>query len=122
VEILVLFLSSRRDLHLPALIPHLDKLAHFVEYAGVGGVIYRALRLSGGGSTSSVGRTLLLVIGLGWGDEWFQSHIPGRDSGWPDWVADILGGACGACVARWLEGRLPARIWGLGVQVRARSR
>lgn len=115
VELLVLYLSSRPNLHLTSVVPHLDKPAHFVEYAVVGGVLYRALRMTGAGRSFALGWTALLVAGLGGLDEWFQAHVPGRDSGVGDWSADLLGGLAGAWAARWLEGRLPERIWDLGM-------
>lgn len=116
VEAVVLFLSSRPNLHLPGAVPNLDKLAHFVEYAVVGGVLFRALRLSGAGGIAAAAGTVALVCGLGAGDEWLQSGVPGRESGAPDWLADTAGGIAGAGSARWLERRLPLRIWSLGAK------
>ncbi len=107
-EATVLFLSSRPGGGLPALdIPHLDKVAHFGEYAALGWLLYRALRMSGGRRAEAAWGTIGMIALLGLGDETLQSRIPGRTSSVGDWLADVCGGSFGTFVgARW-ESRVP---------------
>ncbi len=104
----MLYLSSRPNLHLPGLFPDVDKVAHFTEYAALGAVLYRALRLSGAGMRASLGVVLVLIGCLGMGDEYLQSHVPGRSADLHDWAADLLGGTAGALAAFRLQRVLPA--------------
>ena len=101
---LVWHLSSIPGDGSPPLIPHLDKLMHFLGFA-VGGMLMAGL-------LASVTRTLMrrkarwdfiipataILIGLfGWLDEWHQCFTPGRHGAdLADWVADFLGGIAGA--------------------------
>lgn len=107
-EALVLYVSSRPNLQLPSGVPYLDKAAHFGEYAALGGLLYRALRLSGGLTRESALSAILAVALLGAGDEIFQRQIPGRFSSAFDWLADFTGGLVGALVARGIERWWPA--------------
>ena len=107
-EALVIFLSSRPNLALPPLFPNIDKLAHFVEYAILGGLIFRALRWSGGGRRLCWILTLILVAGLAAGDETLQGFVPGRTKSLGDWASDCVGSAAGILLIIVLEGRLPA--------------
>jgi VanZ family protein len=116
LEAVVLFLSSRPNLHLPHAIPNLDKGAHFLEYAALGGLLYRALRLQGAGRGRSVLASLLLAGGLGAADENFQRLIPGRTCSLSDWTADFLGALAGSVFMRAMERNLPARLWTLGAR------
>ena len=86
-------------------LPHLDKVAHFMEYAALGIFLYRALRLSGGHRREAALVTLALVAGLGFGDEKLQSRVPGRDSSGLDWVADMVGGIAGIALGSLVDGR-----------------
>lgn len=104
---MVLFLSSRPNLALPPLFPNIDKVAHFCEYAAMGALLHRALRLSGARRKASILTVIGLVAALALGDEKLQSYIPGRDADLHDCLADVLGGTTGALVVRWLESRLP---------------
>lgn len=106
LECLVLFLSTRPHLAVPGSIPHLDKAAHFAEYALLGGLLQRALSLSGVGRNRAWALVGLLAAGLSAGDEWVQSHVPGRDSSPLDWLADCIGAGAGAWLMRqWIPGR-----------------
>jgi len=103
---LTIFWMSSRTLSGPSLpFPHLDKLAHIVEYAALGGLLYRAFRLSGGHRRESALFTLGLIAGLGFADEKLQSRVPGRDSSGLDWIADMVGGAAGIALGSFAEGR-----------------
>ena len=107
-EAVVLYLSSRPYLALPNLFHNIDKVAHFTEYAALGGLIYRALRWSGGSARSAAVLPFFLVAGLAAGDEWFQGFIPGRTKDVGDWAADCLGSLAGIGVMGRLENWLPA--------------
>jgi VanZ family protein len=100
LEAVVLFLSSRQGLALPATIPHLDKVAHFGEYALLGWLLRRALVITHPGWRGATALTIIVVAILGAGDELFQGTVPGRDSSPFDWMADLCGGTAGAVAAR----------------------
>jgi VanZ family protein len=111
---LVWYLSSIPGDGSPPLIPHIDKLMHFLGFA-VGGMLMAGL-------LASVTRTLMrckarwdciipataILIGLfGWLDEWHQCFTPGRHGAdLADWVADFLGGIAGALLFRAIFHRL----------------
>jgi VanZ family protein len=105
----VLFLSTRERLRPPAGLPHLDKAAHFAEYALLGALVHRALRRSGVGRAGSWILTGLVVGGLGAGDEWLQGRVRGRESSALDWLADFAGGWIGAGLDEWRRARAAAR-------------
>ena len=110
---LVWHLSSIPGDGSPPLIPHLDKLMHFLGFA-VGGMLMAGL-------LASVTRALMrrkvrwdliipataILIGLfGWLDEWHQCFTPGRHGAdLADWVADFLGGIAGALFFRRIHHR-----------------
>ena len=105
VEALVLFLSSRPHLHPPPLFPQVDKSAHFTEYALLGLLLARGLRLSGRRPAAAWLLSCLLVGALGGADELFQRSVPGRECSIFDWLADLLGGMSGAALLLWWQGR-----------------
>ncbi len=116
-EGLVLYLSSRPNLRLPSGVPYLDKMGHFGEYAALGGLLYRALRFSGGIRRESAVGAILAIALLGAGDEVFQRQIPGRFSSALDWMADFLGGVSGALLAQRMESGWPS-LFRFGVRGR----
>ena len=77
-------------------------LAHFVEYAVLGGLLYFALRLDMTPLRSAV---YAVVIGSAYGvtDELHQMFTPGRVPDVMDWVVDTLGAAAGASAATALD-------------------
>ncbi len=92
---LIFVLSSQPGLSVPGTFEYRDKLAHTLEYGGLGWLVYRAARDSWP-ATPALRRVLLAVLALsvlGVLDEKFQSFIPGRDSTAYDWMADTFGGA-----------------------------
>jgi VanZ family protein len=91
----ILFLSSRPRLTGALPLPYLDKGAHLIEYAALGALLFRALRLSGGRPMQSALATWGMIAMLGLADEGLQSRIPGRHSSIEDWLADVCGGAVG---------------------------
>jgi VanZ family protein len=74
-----------------------DKVLHAVEYAGLGGLCYRAFRWGVSGQVAS--RALLFAIVTvslyGMTDEVHQAFVPLRDASWQDWLADTAGAVIG---------------------------
>lgn len=99
-EAAVLFASSRPHLRPPQLWPHLDKGAHFVEYSILGALLFRAFRLSGGSRREATLLSIALAAALAAGDEWLQSHVPGRTASLFDGLADLAGLLTGVLIAR----------------------
>jgi VanZ family protein len=81
-----------------------DKVLHAVEYAGLGGLCYRAFRWGMSGQVAS--RALLFAIVTaslyGMSDEAHQLFVPFRESSWLDWLADMVGAVIGAMSWRFL--------------------
>lgn len=74
-----------------------DKVEHFLEYALLGLLVARAMRiLSGAGAGRVILVTTLLGAAFGATDELHQFFVPGRDSSIFDLIADTLGSAAGA--------------------------
>jgi VanZ family protein len=90
---LIFTLSSQPRLAPPFHFANSDKLAHTLEYGGLGFLLVRAFRrrtrlsgpVAGGLAAVAIG---LVIAGF---DEYWQSHIPGRDSNVLDWIADGQG-------------------------------
>jgi VanZ family protein len=72
-----------------------DKLLHTIEYAGLGLLLFRAVRGEGINWRGSVALTLVIVSAYGASDEWHQSFVPLRSSDVQDWFVDMLGGLIG---------------------------
>jgi VanZ family protein len=70
-----------------------DKVAHTLEYGGLGVLLVRAMRSRRGWDRPLAAGLVALTIGLGIAaaDEKFQAFIPGRDSSLFDWMADAGG-------------------------------
>ena len=87
---LIFLLSSIPDLSPGTSKPHMDKVAHFVEYGIFGFLAARAWSMSGIGNLRVV---LLLTILLGAGtgalDELWQGRF-GRHTSFGDWVTDSI--------------------------------
>ncbi|MDP3091971.1 MAG: VanZ family protein [Nitrospira sp.] len=98
---LIFYLSaqSHPDDNLPSLFVAVnDKVRHALEYAGLGGLCYRAFRW---GATGAVAARALLFSILtaslyGATDEVHQLFVPLRESSWQDWLADVTGSVLGA--------------------------
>lgn len=89
------------------------KLAHFVEYAVLGGLLYRAFwRTCQSGSRLPERRwaayALALVALYAVTDEWHQAFVPGRHSSLFDVLVDVSGGAAGLMAYRgWVHWKWP---------------
>ncbi len=74
-----------------------DKDAHALLYAGLAGLVIRALcgarwsRVSVGAGAMAIG----LAAAYGATDEFHQWFVPGRTADPADWVADVVGAAIG---------------------------
>ena len=76
-----------------------DKVAHFIEYAILGFLMYRGER----GARWRMGvPAWALVIAVGFAiamvDEYHQRYVPGRDSNVFDWATDAAGVAVGTLI------------------------
>jgi VanZ family protein len=94
---LIFAVSSIPNLGTPPLFRFSDKVPHFIEYAVLGYLLYRAFsnRLTGA-RTREVLRTALVVsllwgLALGLVDEFHQLLIPGRSCDPLDFLADAAG-------------------------------
>jgi VanZ family protein len=107
------FLSSIPGDKNPELKLQIDKVAHFLGFAG-GGMLIAGLFTA---FTLVVLRrkicwnwiilaTVIAIGLLGWLDEWNQCFTPGRSgANMADWTADFLGGVAGAFAFRWIHHR-----------------
>jgi VanZ family protein len=82
-----------------------DKLLHFLEYGGLGALLYRAFRGEGFTGTAALIMVAVAAAAYGASDEWHQSFVPLRDSSIRDWLTDLLGGSTGAALYGTLEKR-----------------
>ncbi|HJU68679.1 MAG TPA: VanZ family protein [Gemmatimonadaceae bacterium] len=79
----------------PGGIPHLDKVVHFVLYAGLGWLSSRALRTRRPMTLSVLFFSLLAFAAF---DEWHQRFFA-RNPGMLDWIADAIGVSAGMLAA-----------------------
>ena len=105
LQLVIIGLSAQPNLSVSAKIRHLDKVVHFVEYACLGALFYRASRLSGAPRGRAASLTFFLVGFAGGADEVLQRSVPGRVPSVTDWLADLLGtgfgGGLAALTERW---------------------
>lgn len=90
---LIVVLSAQPNLVPPFQFRNADKMIHVGEYFVLGLLLARASHASIRVRDLLVPALFALVlgIGVGAGDEYFQSFIPGRDSNPLDWLADSFG-------------------------------
>jgi VanZ family protein len=91
--VVIFTLSSQPGLRPPFDFENGDKLAHTLEYGGLGFLLVRALRTGPRGMGPVTGGLAALAIGMAVGasDELYQRIVPGRDSSVLDWMADTGG-------------------------------
>jgi VanZ family protein len=89
----IVFLSAQPQLTSTIRFDNADKWAHLIEYAGLGFVLVRALRVSMPGRDPLTAAFAALALGalMAVCDEVFQSTVPGRDSSHLDFMADVAG-------------------------------
>lgn len=89
-------------------LPHADKIAHTVLYAGLAFLLMGALRWVGKlGSASSIAVAFSVASIYGMIDEYLQSFIPRRSMDVADWLADNMGAGIGV-----VSFMLLAQVWG----------
>jgi VanZ family protein len=92
---LVIYISSIPNLNRPDIeILKYDKIIHFIEYAIFAILVFRSFShiFSRQRLRLVVYSSLLFLVVFAFIDEFFQSHIPGRDSDIFDVLFDVLGG------------------------------
>ncbi len=83
-------------------------LAHFVEYAVLGGLLYFAL-LPGSSRTRAAVLAVIIASAYGVTDELHQHFTPGRVPDVADWLMDTAGAATGTAVAAWAQRAISTR-------------
>lgn len=106
--LLILTLSSIPDFAPPKIgLPGVDKIAHFLEYAGFAFLIGRSLPRTARFSHRWFSTGMLLVALFAALDENWQRLIPGRFPDLFDYLVDLLGGLTGLSLRVWLQRRWP---------------
>jgi VanZ family protein len=90
---IIFVLSAQPNLQSPFTFQNGDKLAHILEYGGLGFLLARAFRGARPDTAPLIHSLTALIIGMAIGvsDELFQAHVPGRDSNPLDFLADTIG-------------------------------
>jgi VanZ family protein len=87
-----LFIGGRQPVAVNLISHPWDKLLH----AGVFALLACTIGLASGSPGSQ--KLLVAFFGAllaGALDEWHQMYLPGREAGWPDFIADVIGGIFG---------------------------
>ncbi|MFH1502300.1 MAG: VanZ family protein [Candidatus Eisenbacteria bacterium] len=100
-----------------------DKVAHIVEFTGLGLFLTVAFRGTLPRASMRNVVLLVLVVGLSIGllDELYQHLVPGRAVEFLDWVADTIGVVAGSTVAV-IHYRRRGGTWSTGEPLRFRGR
>jgi VanZ family protein len=104
---MIFFLSAQPYLSVPGTFEYRDKVAHILEYGGLGFLVWLAARFTWP-TQKPINRAIIVLLAisaLGACDEIFQAGIPGRESSPYDWMADTTGA-------------LLAQLWGLSREMR----
>ena len=96
---------------IPAL-PYIDKILHFVAYAILGVLFFRAFR------TQRFKENINLVIMLsiissslyGMSDEIHQYFVPYRDADIMDFLADVTGSICGVYLIKFIKNNVTTQV------------
>ena len=101
---LIFTLSSIPGLQIPGTFVYRDKVAHVLEYGGLGWLLWRAAAATWPAAAKPLRAALIVLAAsaLGAADEHYQAGIPGRDSSAYDWMADTVGASLAQvwCAAR----------------------
>jgi VanZ family protein len=100
--LLILAVSSIPRLNPPGAWVGSDKIAHGIEYAILGALVFRAVPVRGVGAFAAA---FGIALGVGAIDELYQSTVPGRSTSLYDWLADGAGGLIGAALGSLLASR-----------------
>lgn len=110
---LVIFIAASVPLQprVCALFPYEDKLLHFLEFALLAALVYKAFRHSSemriAGMAASL--TFLIVVPYGAALEVYQWSIPFRACSLFDFFANCAGSACAVLIARGSDGQRKSR-------------
>src|SRR6185295_14844339 len=90
---IIFMLSAQQNLAPPFHVPFSDKVAHILEYGGLGGLLGRAVMATWKGASFQHVALIAICLGImvGTCDELFQSTVPGRQSDVFDLMADTAG-------------------------------
>jgi VanZ family protein len=90
---MIFALSAQPGLQPPLKFENSDKVAHMLEYGGLGVLLGRALRTLPRLRSVLVASLAAVLIGAAIAacDETFQSTVPNRDPSVFDWIADCVG-------------------------------
>jgi len=106
---LVILITSSLELpsRLCAAFPHEDKLLHFLEFALLAAIIYKAFMHSSEMRTAARAAvlTLLIVVPYGAALELYQWCIPYRECSLFDFFANCAGSACAVYLVRGSHGQ-----------------
>lgn len=83
--------------------PPWDKVVHFAVYGSIGvlaGLAFPSWPLPA---------VALFTVGVGACDEFHQAFLPGREAGFPDLFADLVGTLIFLPILMWMRRLLPAR-------------
>jgi VanZ family protein len=72
-----------------------DKVAHVLAFAGLAFLLCTTGAIDGRFRGRLVPNVLLICVAYAVADEWSQQFIPGRESTFKDWIADMLGTGIG---------------------------
>ena len=103
----IFILSAQPGLTVPGTFEYRDKVAHILEYGGLGFLVWLAARFTWP-TQKPINRAIIVLLAisaLGACDEIFQAGIPGRESSRYDWMADTTGA-------------LLAQLWSLSREMR----
>lgn len=102
---LIFVLSAQPRLKPPFKFESSDKVAHVIEYGGLGFLLARALRTVPMLRGIALPSLVAVAIGfcIGGSDELFQSTVPGRDSSTLDLIADTIGLSIAQLVYLWVR-------------------
>lgn len=102
---LIFVLSAQPGLAPPVKFEYSDKVAHLLEYGGLGVLLARALITLPRLNTMLLAGLVAVAIGTGIAaaDEAFQSTVPNRDSNVYDLIADSIGLSLGQLVYVWFR-------------------
>ena len=100
--VLIFSLSSIQGSRLPNTFPYADKIAHLLEYSLFGLLVGRAIRftLVGLGAALVTLAAVLIGAAVGFADEMYQGHVPGRQRDPTDWLTDVAAVAIAVVLAR----------------------
>ena len=101
----IFILSAQPGLKPPLKFEYSDKVAHILEYGGLGVLLARALiTLPRMRSLALAGLSAVAIgTGVAAADELFQSTVPNRDSSVYDLIADTIGLSVGQVIYVWFK-------------------